>query len=127
MVDNIKVLKVFILLIVIIFILSQDVFALSNIINTAKDWIETGAEHTNTTMDTNNLQEKSGDIYNLFLAVATGVAVVVGAMLGIQYMTAGIDKKVEVKESLFPYIVSCIVVFGSLGIWKLVVMILGDF
>ena len=110
-----------------IFILSQSVFALSEIINTSKDWTKTGKEHTNTTMDTANLQEKSGDIYNMFLAVATGVAVVVGAMLGLRYMTAGVDKKVEVKESLFPYIVSCIVVFGSLGIWKLVVTILKDF
>ncbi len=122
-----KLLKICISLFIILFILSQNIFALSDIINTAKDWTETGSQHTNTTIDTNNLQEKSGDIYNVFLAVATGVAVIVGAMLGIQYMTAGVDKKVEVKESLFPYIVSCIVVFGSLGIWKLVVTILGDF
>lgn len=122
-----KILRVFIIFCIAIFILSQSVFALSEIINTSKDWTKTGKEHTNTTMDTANLQEKSGDIYNMFLAVATGVAVVVGAMLGLQYMTAGVDKKVEVKESLFPYIVSCIVVFGSLGIWKLVVTILKDF
>ena len=41
-------------------------------------------------------------------------------------MTAGIDQKVEVKESLFPYIVSCIVVFGSMGIWKLAVTIMNN-
>ena len=52
------------------------------------------------------------------------VAVLVGAILGIQFMTAGIDKKVEVKQALFPYIVSCVVMFGAFGIWKLMVMIL---
>ena len=100
---------------------------ITDISETASSFIQTGIDNANTTIDTENLKNKSGDIYNLFLAVATAIAVIVGAMLGLKYMTAGIDKKVEVKESLFPYIISCIVVFGSLGIWKLVVTILKDF
>ena len=39
-------------------------------------------------------------------------------------MTAGIEQKVQVKEALFPYLISCIVVFGSLGIWKITVNIM---
>lgn len=119
-----KIVKTTLISIFIIILLSQNVFALGNIFSTAEDWETTGKAHTNTTMDTENLNNISGKLYNLLLAVATGVAVIVGAMLGIQYMTAGIDKKVEVKESLFPYIVSCIVVFGSMGIWKLVVTVM---
>ena len=59
--------------------------------------------------------------------MAIVIAIITGAILGIRYITAGIDNKVEVKETLFPYLVSCIVVFGSLGIWKLVIEILKNF
>ena len=119
-----KIIRTTLIIIFIIILLSQNVFALGNIFSTAEDWETTRKAHTNTTMDTENLNNISGQLYNILLAVATGVAVIVGAILGIQYMTAGIDKKVEVKESLFPYIVSCIVVFGSMGIWKLVVTVM---
>lgn len=122
-----KMLKIILLIFLITLLLSQDIFALSEISETATNFLETGTANANMTIDSKNLRDKSGDIYNMFLAVATAVAVVVGAMLGIQFMTAGIDKKVEVKESIFPYIVSCIVVFGSMGIWKLVVTVLGNF
>lgn len=121
-----KIIRTTLIIIFIIILLSQNVFALGDIFSTAEDWETTGKAHTNTTMDPKNLNNISGQLYNILLAVATGVAVIVGAILGVQYMTAGIDKKVEVKESLVPYLISCTVVFGSLGIWKLVVTILGD-
>ena len=121
-----KILKISLISIFIILLLSQNVFALGEIFLTADDWLDTGSNHTNTTMDTENLRKISGDLYNIFLAAATGVAVIVGAILGIQFMTAGIEKKVEVKQALFPYLVSCVIVFGSMGIWKLIVTILSD-
>ena len=121
-----KILKIGIISFFIVLLLSQNVFALGEIFSTADDWLDTGSNHTNTTMDTTNLRNISGDIYNIFLAAATGVAVIVGAILGIQFMTAGIEKKVEVKQALFPYLVSCVIVFGSIGIWKLIVTILSD-
>ena len=121
-----KIIKICLISIFIILLLSQNVFALGEIFLTADDWLDTGSNHTNTTMDTENLRKISGDLYNIFLAAATGVAVIVGAILGIQFMTAGIEKKVEVKQALFPYLVSCVIVFGSMGIWKLIVTILSD-
>ena len=119
-----KILKICIISFFIILLLSQNIFALGEIREIAKDWEQTGSEHVNQTMNTSKLQDVSGKLYNIFLIVATGIAVIVGAILGIQFMTAGVNKKVEVKESLFPYLISCIIVFGSLGIWKLVVTIL---
>lgn len=91
-----------------------------------ESWETTGKEYAEEgqTIDTDKINQMSNDLYNLLLAVATVVAIIVGAILGIQFMTAGIDKKVEVKQALFPYLISCIVVFGSLGIWKLVVTIM---
>ena len=59
------------------------------------------------------------------MIAAIVVATIVGAILAIQFMTAGIDKKVQVKEGLVAYAISCVIVFGSFGIWKLCVSILG--
>lgn len=122
-----KLIKILTVSFCIIILLSQNIFALGDIFSTAESWENTGKQYTNITMDTTELKKTSDSLYNILLAVATGVAVIVGAILGLQYMTAGINKKVEVKESLFPYLISCIVVFGSFGIWKLIVIIMSSF
>ena len=39
-------------------------------------------------------------------------------------MVGSVDQKAKVKDSLNPYIVGCIVIFGAFGIWKIVLTIL---
>ena len=119
--------KVSILVLLIIMLFIPRTFAIGDILSKGEDWTNIGSQHTGQTMDTTEINKVSSDLYNLLLAVATVVAVIVGAILGIKFMTAGIDENVQVKESLFPYLISCIVVFGSLGIWKLVVKIMSSF
>lgn len=121
-----KLIKILTIGFCIIIILSQNVFAIDEIISTGEDWLDTGYDHAGIGLSTDKLKDASSILYNLLLIIATVAAVFVGAILGIQYMTAGLDKKVQVKESLFPYLISCMVIFGSLGIWKLVVTIMGQ-
>lgn len=121
-----KIIKIAILLIIIIFSISSNILAVSETFSQAEGFIETGKNNVGTTINTTSLQDASGTIYNIFLGIGVAVAVIVGAILGIQFMTAGVDKKVEVKEALVPYVISCIVVFGSFGIWKLVVTVLNS-
>lgn len=120
------IIKISILIFITVLILSSHVFAVSNILSMADNAIETGKDQAGDTVDTGKLINISDTIYNIFLGVGTGIAIIVGAILGIQFMTAGVDKKVEVKEALVPYVISCIVIFGSFGIWKLVVTILNS-
>lgn len=70
------------------------------------------------------LKETSNFIFNIFLAVAIVITVIVGLIIGIKFMMAGIEEKAELKETLVPYFIGCVVVFGAFGIWKLVVTIL---
>lgn len=70
------------------------------------------------------LEKTSDFIYNLLLAIALVVAVVIGMVIGIQFMTASVEEKAKIKESLVPYVVGCVVVFGAFGIWKLAVTVL---
>lgn len=123
-----KKMKILILILLILFILSSRVFALGDWLKQAEDFANDGKTQAKSgyTIDTTKVEESSDIIFNALLAVGTVVAVLVGAMLGIQFMTAGIDKKVEVKQALFPYIISCVILFGAFGIWKLVVTIMNN-
>ena len=118
-----KILKIIMIFIIVITI-STKIYAIEGILSTGEDWTNTGHDKATITMKTETLNEASGKLFNILFAGAMVVAVVVGAILGIQYMTAGISKKVEVKESLYPFVISCIVVFGSFGIWRLVVLLM---
>ena len=118
-----KIFKILTISFCIIFLLTSNAFAIGDIKNTGDDFMDIGKANAGSTMDTDTLKDASGKVYNLLLAVATGTAVIVGAILGIKYMTAGINEKTDVKASLLPYMISCIIVFGSLGIWRLTVTI----
>lgn len=125
---NYKVIKVSVLMFFLLFIISSECFALGDWLNEAEEFIEYGNSEASRgyTLDTDLITNGSAIIFNAFLAIGTVVAIIVGAIMGIQFMTAGIDEKVKVKQALYPYLISCIVLFGSYGIWRLVVIIMND-
>lgn len=120
--------KVALLSILVIFVLSTKAFALSEIITDANAWREKGKTSTSssTGLDMKPIKKASDKIYNSFLGIGIIAAVGVGGFLGIQFMTAGVDKKVEVKQALVAYAVGCVVIFGAFGIWKLVLLLIGE-
>ena len=63
-------------------------------------------------------------LYNTVLAIGVAASVIVGGIIGIKLMTGSAEQKAETKQYIVPYIVGCVVIFGGLGIWKLVVEIL---
>lgn len=67
------------------------------------------------------LDEASDDIFNMLSSIGMVIAVIVGMILGITFMVTSADEKAKVKESLMPYIIGCIVIFGAFGIWKIMV------
>ena len=79
------------------------------------------------TIDNSTLKTTANFLYNLLLSVGIIVAVVVGVVIGIKLITGSIEEKAEYKELLFPYLVSCVVVFGAFGIWKIVIKVLVKF
>ena len=123
-----KIIRILTISFCIITILSNGVLAvgLTEIMEQGKQWEEVGENKINTTMDTSQISDASEQLYNIFTSIAMIVALIVGCILGIQFMTAGIDKKVEVQRSLIPYLISCVVAFGALGIWKFVISIFGN-
>lgn len=45
----------------------------------------------------------------------------VGTIIGIQFMLASAEDKAKVKEALIPYIIGCAVIFGAFTIWSIAV------
>ena len=37
-------------------------------------------------------------------------------------MLAGAESKAQIKQSMIPFVIGCIVVFSAFGIWKAVVL-----
>ena len=59
-------------------------------------------------------------IYNILLTIGVIVVVIIAAFLGIKFITSSVEEQAKVKESLIPFFVGCVVIFGAFGIWKLV-------
>lgn len=66
------------------------------------------------------------DLYNLFLMAGIVIAVIIGAFLGIKFMTEGIEGKAKIKEALIPFCIGCIVIFGAFGIWRIAMILFGE-
>lgn len=96
--------------------------ALSNIVSGADGFIQNGQGSSK--IDNDDIHNLSDSLYNILLIIGTVIAMIVGVVLGIQFMTGSIEVKSKVKESLIPYVVGCIVIFGAFGIWKLAITVL---
>lgn len=92
--------------------------SIGEIISEGQDFIKAG--DTEKTIDGTVMQNASSTIYNILLAVGIVTAVIISAILGIKFMTGGIEEQAEVKKSIAPFIVGCCIIFGAFTIWKLV-------
>lgn len=94
-----------------------------DVMSGASDFLDKGKE---VVIDGAKLKSTSNFIFNLLLAIGIIAVVAVGMTIGIQFMMAGIDEKAKIKETLIPYVVASVVIFGAFGIWKLAVTILSQ-
>ena len=121
----INILSIILILFLLVSIYPTKVQAinLDGIMSGADEFIQKGKTGT-TTIDETQLQNTSDLIYNILLGVSMVIAVIVGIILGIKYMMSSTEEKAEVKETLIPYVVSCVVMFGAFTIWKIVINII---
>ena len=122
-----KIFYIFIIILILITFFSTTMVqasSLSDIISGADDFVESGKDGSSTTITGSDLNDTSNFIYNTLLIIGVCVAVLIGTILGIQFITGSVEQKVKVKESLIPFVVGCVVIFSAFRIWKLVIEIL---
>ena len=105
---------------------TQSKTSLRDIIGGARDFVSQGEQGNSKDpgMDNTSMKNASELVYNIFLILGMAVAVIVGMIMGIKFITGSIDEKADVKNSLIPYVAGCVVVFGAFAIWKFVLNII---
>ena len=99
-------------------------FSISDIKESAQSFLDASNDaDVDNTIDRAQLEKTNSTIYNVLLGIGIIVAVVVGAFLGIQFIFGSVEGKAKILETLVPYVIGCIVVFGAFTIWKIAVEI----
>ena len=98
---------------------------LDQIVKDAENFLDKGSQvDEDSTMTGEQIQDLSNLIYNVLLVIGIVVAVVIGGILGIQFITSGAEGKADIKQMLVPYVIGVVVLFGAFTIWKIVLVTL---
>ena len=124
--------KILVLMLVIILLftiipIKSNASELDTVAQGANGFIEKGKSTGGPTMDPIGVKSASDTIYNLLLGIGILLVLAVGSILGIRFMMASAEDKAKLKEALIPYIVGSIIIFGAFGIWKIAILIGGNF
>lgn len=125
---NIKVvIKILLILFIIANISTSRIYAanstLGGIVSGAQDFLNEGKNATSP-INTDQLQTGSSTLFNVLFFIGIAIALIWGIVLGIKFMTDSVEEQAKIKENLVPYIFGCVIIFGALGIWKVVLTIL---
>lgn len=117
---NIK--KIFNLIIIINIILSfTSVYALgTSIKNGADSFIGIATSNDYNAIISPTITQ----IANIVMGIGVIVLIITGLIIAMKTMSDGATGKAQLKESLTPYFIGCIVIIAAWTIWKIVVQIL---
>ena len=114
-----KVLSTICIMLTILFTYNLNIFAIDSIIQGADDFLNSD-KNSSVVLNMTSIKTTSDTIFNVFLAVGTVIVVITGAILGLKFMMGSTTEKAEVKETLIPYVVGSIIIFGAITIWTIV-------
>lgn len=121
-----KILIIFIAILIISFTyLPKQTYAIDEIIDSGSNFISIGQNETSP-IEEQALADTSSYIYGVLFAIGLVIAVAVGMIIGIQFITGSIDEKAKIKETLIPYCVGVFILFAAFSIWKITIKIGND-
>ena len=122
---SLTIIKVLLIILImnLIFMPKSEASAWGEIFEEGDKFLEEGKKQESP-ISGENAKTQINQIYNIFFSLGVVITVLVGAILGIKYMFGSIEEQVKVKETLFPYLIGCIVIFSAFAIWKIVINIL---
>ena len=97
---------------------------LDNVIKSAGEFTKTENDPSITnSVNDSQILDTTKTIYSILMTAGIIIAAGVILVLGIQIMIGSLEQKAKAKEMLIPFVVGCVVIFGSLTIWRFVVNI----
>ena len=111
--------RIFIVLITLFFIcgLFINVSNAGEVMLTTLENVDNATDSTNATT---TVRSVLGTILVAVQIVAMAVAVVILFVLAMKYMIAAPGEKADIKKSFFVYVVGALIVFGAIGILRLI-------
>ena len=100
--------------------------SVDSVIKGADDFVSKGENSNKASIDVGELKDTKNFLYNLLLAFGIIITVITGMIIGIKYMVGSVEERADLKTALIGYVISCFVIFGAFGIWKLAVNILSN-
>lgn len=126
-----RIKKIFIALIILMFIISftnniyaSFLFEDKTITQLGNDWIETGENSDEAIFDTDIATGGFEEIAGLLTGIGIFIAIGTGIILGIRFMFSTASGKAEISERLIPYIIGVVIIVGALTIWRIAIGIL---
>lgn len=104
----------------LIFTFVSNIYATDDIIKGADNFLKKGQ---NSYLNPGQIKKTSDLIYNVLLAIGSVAVVIVGAILGIQFIMGSVEEKAKIQEALIPFIIGTIIIYGAFGIWKIAVTV----
>lgn len=114
-----KIIVIIIFIVLLSIIQTKPTMAMDKIFSDGKSFLEAGNKDENNYVNEKSLKDASSNIYNTFYVIGMILMAIVGIVLGMQFISSGVEGKAQVKEALIAYVIGCIVIFGAYGIWKL--------
>jgi len=108
-----KVISGILLIIVVMFMLSNVVLA--------SDPILSAMDKTQGSSNSTVLTNIGGRLYGIILVVGSAIAVALLAIMAVKFMTSGAEEKAKVKENLIGYVIGVVIllcVISILGIFQ---------
>lgn len=103
---------------------SMAINGLDDIINRGDNFVNQG--DPNNVIVEDNVKDVSEGIFAIVLVIGIIVAIIATIIIGMQFVTASVAEKAQLKEKLIPLLIGAAIIFGAVGIWRLVVNILQD-
>lgn len=138
-----KIRKMLVLLISVIIILSINIskvyatnsqiqsmqvaqISIEDINQKAQDFLDHGRTHQDEIegMSEEEIADEFIPVGRILVFVATGVLMIVAVIMGIKWITANPEQQAKLKEQLWGLIFAIFVVYGAVGIWELVNLVM---
>ena len=103
---NKKIIFSIALIILIIFALTSNIFALSDV-----NYYDPG--NTTVSQDNTKFYERAGKVLGFIQYIGIAVSILALAIIGIKYLLSSVEGKAEYKKTMVPYIVGCFLLMGT--------------
>lgn len=121
---KIKINKIFVIFITIVFILSISTIANADL---AEDIVDNSSVNASGEIaGARDLFTLGNKILSILQFIGSGVAVIATLLLAIRYMYSSPDDKAEIKRKLIPYIIGGVMIFGVTKLIELAAQFVSD-